>query len=151
METLYAQGRVKAIGVSNLIDHLSELMDFAAVKPAVNQIEFHPQLQSPESWCKFCNNNGILVQAWAPLMRGQCRQIPVLRRIAEHHHTTPEAICLAWIGSQQIMPLPKSSNAQRIKDNIEALSHTLSASEMDAIRPIDKGQRLGPPLDHFWK
>ena len=151
METLYAQGRVKAIGVSNFsIDHLSELMDFAAVKPAVNQIEFHPQLQSPEL-VQFCNNNGILVQAWAPLMRGQCRQIPVLRRIAEHHHTTPEAICLAWIGSQQIMPLPKSSNAQRIKDNIEALSHTLSASEMDAIKSIDKGQRLGPPLDHFWK
>ena len=150
LERLYSDGQVKAIGVSNFsVEHLKMLMDFTSIMPVVNQIEFHPRLQSPEL-VQFCKVNDILVQAWAPLMRGQCERLPTLNKIALNHRTSPEAVCLAWIKSQRIMSLPKSSHSMRIRSNIQACDLTLSQAEINAISEIDSDHRLGPPLNHFW-
>ena len=151
MELLYKSGWVRAIGVSNFsVAHLTRLMDFATIPPMVNQIEFHPLLQSPEL-VQFCQDHQILVQAWAPIMRGQVNQIPLLNTLAQKYNTTAIAVCLAWIKARKIMSLPKSQNPERIKANIEACALRLSLEDIEAINALDSNHRLGPSLDHFWR
>lgn len=150
MEHIYRSGRARAIGVCNFsIAHLKHLLQTATIPPMVNQIEFHPCLQSP-ALVNFCQSNDILVQAWAPIMRGQAHTLPTLQKIAAHHKTTAAAISLSWIRSAGIMPLPKSQTPERIQANIDALKIILSDDEREQIRTIGKTKRLGPTLEQFW-
>ena len=150
MEALCKSGWVRSIGVSNFsIDHLTALMDIATIPPMVNQIEFHPGHQSP-ALIQFCQDHDILVQAWAPVMRGQAAQIPLLQHLAHKYETTASGICLAWIKARHIMSLPKSQNTARIKANFEAQSLRLDDADLEAINTLDLQNRLGPPRHHFW-
>lgn len=83
LETLYRDGRIKAIGVSNFqIHHLKHLMKETEIKPMINQVEYHPRLTQKELLA-FCTEQGIQLEAWSPLMQGQLLDHPVLQEIAE--------------------------------------------------------------------
>lgn len=150
MELLHAHGRAKSIGVSNFgIEQLESLKTQAKHLPVVNQIEFHPQLQSPEL-VQYCQKNNILVQAWAPLARGEVQHIPEIQSMSEQLKCSPAQLTLAWMRARGIMPIPKSKTPARIDENYAIHSLSLSQDIVEKINALDCGRRLGPEPSHFW-
>lgn len=133
LERLYAEGRVRAIGVSNFMPrHLDALLAGATVTPAVNQIEFHPGYM--QSACvEYCNCHGILVEAWSPIGRGRVLDDPLILSIAAAHGRSAAQVCLRWAVQHGIVPLPKSTNAGRMSQNLDIFDFELTDSEMRAI------------------
>ncbi len=150
LEKLQRSGRIKAIGVSNhLREHLEELLASAEIVPAVNQIEFHPRLQS-RALVEFCQEKGIVVEAWSPLMQGgEVLRDPVLKEIARAHGKTVAQVILRWILQAGVVAIPKSAREERVRENADIFDFALSESEMAAIRGLDRGQRVGPDPASF--
>ncbi|VTR52560.1 aldo/keto reductase [Sphingobacterium thalpophilum] len=136
LEHLYKQGKVKAIGVSNFPKpYLEKLLETAEVIPAVNQIEFHPgHLQ--EETVELCKAHDILVQAWSPLGSGRILQDETLSALATSKHTSVGQICIQFALAQGILPLPKSTNPENIKRNLDMDSFELSAEDLDTISKL---------------
>jgi len=149
MEEIYAAGKVKAIGVSNfLIHHLQDLLPKAKIKPAMDQIEFHPRLQQKPLQA-FLSQHDIALTAWAPLMRGQVLEIPELREIAGRCKHTASQVVLRWMIQKKIVTIPKSVTPARIEENARLYDFELSASDIAKIDALDANQRLGPDPDNF--
>ncbi len=122
--------------------HLEELLSFAEVKPAVDQYEFHPWLQQP-ALKEFCWNNGITVQAWAPVMRGRVKDVPELIDIAQRHGKTAAQVSIRWILQSGVTTIPKSVHEQRIIENADVYDFTLGEDEMGIIDSLDRDHRIG--------
>jgi diketogulonate reductase-like aldo/keto reductase len=156
LETLLADGKVRAIGVSNfMVDHLTKLLERATVVPAVNQIELHPYFQQPEVQ-DFGAEHGILTQAWSPIggitfyrdgSHGSTLDDPVIGDIARAHGKTPAQVMLRWGLQHGRSVIPKSTKPSRIAENIDVFDFELSADEMAAIDGLDTGRRGGPEPD----
>lgn len=133
MEELQDEGLIRSIGVSNFWpEHLEELLNTAKVPPAVNQIEYHPGYQQT-TVVDYCQRQNIALQAWSPLARGRFQDHPLLNEIAGKHGKTVSQIILRWTVQQGLLPLPKSSRPQRIKENIDIFDFELSRDEMSAV------------------
>ena len=133
LEELYNQGKIKAIGVSNFLEHhLEPLFKTAKIKPMVNQIEFHPGMLQKEI-VEFCKKHDILVEAWAPFSNGEVLNNPVLKEIADKYEKTVAQITLRWIMQKDIVPLPKSVTPERIKSNLEVFDFEISQQDVDRI------------------
>lgn len=149
-EKLYADGRVRAIGVSNFQPaHLERLMDAATVVPAVNQVELHPYLQQAELR-EFDTKNGIATEAWSPLAKGgSLLGDPVVAELAVKHSRTPAQIVLRWHLQLGNVVIPKSVTPSRIEENFDLFGFTLTEEELDSLTPLDRGERTGPDPDTF--
>lgn len=133
LEELYKQGKVKAIGVSNFLGHhLDPLLKIAKIKPMVNQIEIHPGMLQEET-VKFCEENNILVEAWAPFSNGQIFNNPVLKEIADQYKKSVAQISLRWVIQKGIIPLPKSVTPERIKNNLDVFDFEIKAQDVEKI------------------
>ena len=153
LETLLADGKVRAIGVSNfMVDHLTRLLEKATVVPAVNQIELHPYFQQRDVQA-LNGERGILTQAWSPIggitfyrdgQHSSTLQDPVIGRIATGHDKTPAQVMLRWHLQRGRSVIPKSTKPQRIAENIDVFDFDLSTEELAAIDALDTGQRGGP-------
>ena len=146
LEELYAEGKVKAIGLSNFLPHhIEELMESTKVKPMVNQIEFHPgwaQLEISE----YCQKNDIVVEAWSPLGRKAVLDNEVLKGIGEKHGKKTAQVCVRWILQHGILPLPKTVNPGRMAENADVFDFELSAEEMKIIDGLkDLGGQCARP------
>ena len=149
LEEALAAGKVRSIGVCNFMrHHLLALLDVARVVPMVDQYECHPWLQQP-GLRQFCETNGIVVEGWAPLMRGRVNDVPLLKMIAEAHDGTPAQVALRWSLQHGMVVIPKSVHGARIVENAGALAFELADEEMAAIDALDKGKRLGRDPDHM--
>ncbi len=149
LEEIYASGRAKAIGVSNFMQHhLEELLSFANVTPAVNQFEHHPFLQQP-GLVKFCQDNGIAVTAWAPIMKGRVMNVPELVAIGKKYGKSPVHVTLRWMLQRDVITIPKSARKDRIQTNADLYDFELTAADIAAINALDKGGRIGPDPDNF--
>jgi len=150
MERISRSGRAKAIGVCNhLIPHLDELLRSAEVFPAVNQIEFHPYLQS-EPLLEYCQGKKIQVEAWSPLMQGGAvLRDPVITDIARVHGKSTAQVILRWIVQRGIVTIPKSTRLERIVENSEIFDFVLTDAQMSAIGARNRGHRVGPDPLHF--
>ena len=156
LETLLADGKVRAIGVSNfMVEHLTTLLDRATVVPAVNQIECHPYFQQRDVQ-DFGAEHGILTQAWSPIggitfyrdgSHGSTLEDPVIGDIATAHGKTPAQVMLRWGLQHGRSVIPKSTKPSRIAENIDVFDFELSADEMAAIDGLDTGRRGGPEPD----
>jgi len=157
LETLLADGKVRAIGVSNfMVDHLTSLLDKAAVVPAVNQIEVHPYFQQRQVQA-FGAAHGILTQAWSPIggitfyrdgSHGSTLEDPVIGQIAEGHGKSPAQVMLRWHLQEGRSVIPKSTKPHRIAENFDVFDFDLTDSEVAAIDALDTEQRGGPePTD----
>ncbi|ALE92204.1 oxidoreductase [Arthrobacter alpinus] len=143
LETLYAQGRVRAIGVSNFEpEHLHQLLDACDVVPAVNQIELHPWLQQRQLRALHAEL-GIATQAWSPLARGGLLDDPGLALMSATHERSVAQIVLRWHIQSGHLAIPKASSAARISENLRVFDFALSTAEMDTIAAMDRGQRAG--------
>lgn len=149
MEQIQAAGKARAIGVSNfLIDHLDQLAETATVMPSINQIEFHPHLQSADL-VSYCADRGIVVEAWSPLKHGQIIGDPELEVIAEAHGVTVAQVVLRWMLQRGVVTLPKSITPSRIAENKDLYGFALTEEEVAAIDAMDRGERVGPDPGDF--
>jgi diketogulonate reductase-like aldo/keto reductase len=156
LETLLADGKVRAIGVSNfMVDHLSRLLEHATVVPAVNQIEVHPYF-AQQKVQDFGAEHGILTQAWSPIggitfyrdgSHGSTLADPVIGDIATTHGKTPAQVMLRWGLQHGRSVIPKSTKPNRIAENFNVFDFELSADEITAIDGLDTGRRGGPEPD----
>jgi 2,5-diketo-D-gluconate reductase A len=144
LESLYNDGRVRAIGVSNFLsEHLQRLVDTAAVLPAINQIELHPALQNRET-VSANDRFGIATQAWSPLAQGAVLQEDTIVGIAARIGHTPAQVVLRWHLQHGRMIIPKSTTPIRIAENIALFDFELSDQDMGAIDALDRDRRTGP-------
>ncbi len=133
MERLYREGRIKAIGVSNFMPrHLEELARTAEIMPMVDQIEFHPGWMQKDC-TSYCAEKGIVVEAWAPLIKGEVLANGFLAEIAARHSCSPAQVVLAWVLACGVLPLCKSQTPSRIAENLAAESIVLAPEEVAAI------------------
>ena len=148
METLYREGKVRAIGVSNFQPaHLDRLLQTAEVTPAVNQVELHPWLQQQELR-KIHDDLGIRTEAWSPLGRGHVLADPVVQACAAEHRRTPAQVILRWHIQLGNIAIPKASSEARIRENLDVFGFELSGRDMEALAGLDRGQRTGSHPDN---
>ncbi|PJN89461.1 aldo/keto reductase [Bacillus sp. mrc49] len=149
LETLYKEGKVKAIGVSNFqIHHLEDVIEAADVKPMVNQVECHPRLTQKELQA-FCKEQGIQLEAWSPLMQGELLDNETLQAIATKHGKSVAQIILRWDLQNGIVTIPKSTKEHRIVENSSVFDFELTDEEMTQIDGLNQNHRVGPDPDNF--
>ncbi len=156
LEQLLADGRVRAIGVSNFMrEHLDRLLQSATVVPAVNQIEIHPFFSQPDVLAANAAH-GIVSQAWSPIggitfyrdgQGGSTMDDPTIAGIAASHGRTPAQVMLRWHLQQGRSAIPKSTRPQRIAENFGVFDFELGEAELAAITALDRGVRRGPEPD----
>ncbi|HEY8985156.1 MAG TPA: aldo/keto reductase [Streptomyces sp.] len=149
-EKLYADGRIKAIGVSNFHpQHLERLIAETSVIPAVNQIELHPHLQQ-RVLREVHAEQGIATEAWSPLGQGKgLLEVPAIIAIAQKHGRTPAQVVLRWHLQLGNVVIPKSVTPSRIKENIEVFDFSLDDEDLAAISALNEDRRIGPNPDEF--
>jgi methylglyoxal/glyoxal reductase len=149
MEEIYGSKKARAVGVSNfMIHHLQDVIAAGRIVPAANQSEYHPFLQSADLY-KFCNENGIQLEAWAPLVQGQGMSHPTIKRIADKHSKSPAQVLLRWDLQKGVVTIPKSVHRERIEANANIFDFVLDAEDMSAIDAMEQGKRIGPDPDRF--
>jgi diketogulonate reductase-like aldo/keto reductase len=149
LETLYRDGKIKAIGVSNFqVHHLEKLLAETEIVPVINQIELHPKLSQKELR-EFCAKHDIKIQAWSPLMQGQLLNHPVVLGIAEKHGVSAAQVILRWDVQQEILLVVKSVKPERMQSNAAIFDFTLSDEEMTALNTLNEDWRVGPNPDTF--
>ena len=144
MEELYEEGRVRAIGVSNLnIGRLVDLSMHNRITPHVNQVEIHPFYQQNKA-IKEMKELGVQPQGWAPFAEGRNNLFrhPVLTEIGKQYGKTPAQVVLRWNVERGVAVVPKSSNAKRIEENYAVWDFSLSEDDMKKIAALDEGKEL---------
>lgn len=139
MEELYQQGKIRAIGVSNFHpDRIMDLMIHNKITPAVNQIEVNPFQQQIETQ-KFFEDNGVMVEAWAPFAEGRNNifQNELLLSIAAKHNKSVAQVILRWLAQRGIIALAKTTRKERMIENISVFDFELDAEDMAAITTLD--------------
>lgn len=154
-------GILRSIGVANFNSMLLyDVLRYARVRPAVNQIEHHPYLAQP-ALVRMCQDNGVAVTAYSSfgpqsfLELGNKRALgvgPLLGHatvvaVAERHARTPAQVLLRWATQRGVVVIPKSNNAERLAQNLDSTGFDLAGEELEAISALDKGLRFNDPAD----
>ncbi|MGI6175877.1 MAG: aldo/keto reductase [Christensenellales bacterium] len=143
-ERIYREKRVKAIGVSNFMcAHMEILLDHCEIKPMVNQIECHVMYVNTPI-IRYSQQNGMVMQAWSPLMYGKgLLEDAGLIAIAQKYGRSPAQIALRYLLQLDIVPLPKSVNPARVKENFDIFDFEITKEDMDALRAKNVLRRVG--------
>lgn len=147
LEELYEERKVRSISVDNFTqDRLADFMFWNKVKPAANLLECNPFFQRTDEE-KYLKEQNILMQAWSPLAAGQEDLLNniTIGAIANRHRKTPAQIVLRWLLQRGILPLVKTSNVQRMKENLAVFDFELTEQEMQEIAELDKGHTCFMP------
>lgn len=140
LESIYASGRAKAIGVSNFtVDHLERLIAETEIVPAVNQVELHVDFQQAELRA-FAAEHGVKIEAWGPLGQGKINESSELAAIAAAHGKTVPQTILRWHLDIGNIVIPKSNSRDRMAENFDILDFSLSAAEIATIATLDRGE-----------
>ena len=149
LEKLYKDGRVRAIGVSNFkTHHLKDLLSDAEIKPMINQVEYHPHLTQKELH-DFCLQEGIQLEAWSPLKRGELLEEPTINEIAAKYQKTSAQVILRWNLQNKVITIPKSIKEHRIVENSQVFDFELSQEDMERINGLNKDDRVGSDPDEM--
>lgn len=159
LEELYAAGKIRSIGVDNFTpDKLADFVFWNKVKPAVNLVECNPFFRREDERA-YMESQNILMQAWSPLSAGQNHlfENETLRCIGNAHGKSVAQVVLRWLTQRGIVPIVKSANSQRMKENLSIFDFTLTDVEMEQIAKLDTGhtcfapRQTGPAVDEFLK
>lgn len=159
LEELYAAGKIRAIGVDNFTpDKLADFVFWNKVKPAVDLVECNPFFQREDERA-YMESKDIQMQAWSPLSAGQANLFrnETLCAIAASHQKTAAQVALRWLTQRGIVPIVKSANPQRMKENLSIFDFTLTEAEMRQIAALDTGhtcfapRQTGSAVDDFLK
>ena len=141
-EDLYKMGKVKSIGVCNFKKtHLEELKKTAQVMPMINQIEIHP-LNNKAEMIDYCRDNNIELMAWSPIMRGKLFENEDMIKLSEKYKKSVAQIILRWHIQRGVIPIPKSSNKGRIKENFDVFDFNISNEDMKFINSLNEGDNV---------
>ena len=153
-EHLFETGKVKAIGVCNFkVEHLEELKKTAKIMPMVNQVEIHP-FSTKNNIINYCKDNNIKVVAWSPISRGRVLSNDLMIDLSQKYKKSIVQIVLRWHMQKGVIPIPKSSNENRIKENIDIFDFEISSEDMKAIDSLDEGYDMSvttPPLNTIYE
>jgi len=133
LETLKQDGLVHSIGLCNFRPHhIDALLQHANIKPSVNQIEYHPGYNQPET-VEYCKKNDIKLEAWSPLGNGLLLTHPMLQKIADDHNISVAQVCIRWCIQHDVLPIIKTVSIERMKMNRQVFQFELSTEEMREI------------------
>ncbi|ORX40314.1 NADP-dependent oxidoreductase domain-containing protein [Kockovaella imperatae] len=142
MESLVKEGKIKSIGVSNYgLRHLKEMQEYAKIPPAVNQIELHPWCQQKDI-VSYCQERGIALEAYSPLVQGTRSSDPYLTAIAEECGKSWAQVLIRWSLQRGFIPLPKSDTRSRIIDNTDVFDFELNATQMSQLDSLDRDEHV---------
>lgn len=148
-EELYKAGRIRAIGVSNFMPHhIETLMETAEIMPMVNQLKLCPGITQPET-VAYCKAHGIVVEAYSPFGTGGIFQSAEMKALAEKYGKSIGQICLRWSMQMGYLPLPKSGNAARIKENAEIFDFSLEEADVRMIANLQGYCGEAPDSDNI--
>lgn len=150
-EALYRAGRIRAIGVSNFMPHHIEmLMETAAIQPMVNQLKLCPGI-TQDAAVEYCRARGILVEAYSPFGTGSIFSATEIREIAARYRKSIGQVCLRWSLQMGYLPLPKSGNPARIRENLDVFDFDLSEEDMAKIGSLKGscGEAPDPDATNF--
>ncbi|MEK4145646.1 MULTISPECIES: aldo/keto reductase [Robertmurraya] len=149
LEKIYKEGKVRAIGVSNFnVHHLEDILAVCEVKPAVNQVEYHPHLTQEEVRA-YCEREKIQLEAWSPLKKGQLLNDPTIVEIANKYNKNSAQVILRWDLQNHVVTIPKSITESRIVDNANIFDFTLAEEDMQRISGLNINERTGADPDNF--
>ncbi len=141
MERILADGKARAVGVSNYtVHHLDQLLGECRVPPSVNQVELHPFLYQRDL-LDYCRSHAIQVEAYSPLVKAQRMDHPVLVAIAARHAKTPAQVLVRWSLERGLVVLPKSVHPERISENAKVFDFALAPEDLRALDALDEGYR----------
>lgn len=148
MEKIHASGRAKAIGVSNFtIRHLESFLPEIDILPAVNQVEFNPFLNQRELF-DYCAEKSIVLEAYCPLAHGEKLKDRRVIELAAKYDVSPAQLLLRWLTHQNIVAIPKSTNPERIAQNLDIFGFEISAKDMQVMSSWNENSRYcGDPTD----
>ena len=145
-EELYQSGKIRAIGVSNFLEHHMEaILESATIAPMVDQLELHPQYVQREA-VTYCKDHRIIVEAWSPLIKGRLEH-PLLLELAKKYHKTVAQLLLRWSIQHGFLPLPKASSAERMRENANIFDFMISEEDIEALKALEPMGRTGPHPD----
>lgn len=145
LEDLYAEGKIRAIGVSNFsAERMADIATFNKVVPAVNQVETHLFWQQHElhKWMKKYN---VQHEAWGPLAQHRIKEIienPVVKEIAEKYGKTPTQVALRYTVQRGIVVIPKTTSKARMKENLNLFDFSLTEEEVEKLKVLDEDKSL---------
>jgi len=149
LEKLYADKKIRAIGVSNFQPaHLEKLIEASSIVPVINQVELHPALQNREVIAAN-TKHGIVTEAWSPLAQGAMLTDGTILAIAEAHKVTAAQVILRWHLQEGRVIIPKSVTPSRIAANLDLFGFELTSDELASIDALDRDGRTGPHPDQF--
>jgi diketogulonate reductase-like aldo/keto reductase len=149
LQYLYEKKLVKAIGVSNFLEHhIDDILKTKGIVPMVNQVEFHPYAVQP-NLLDYCKKHNIRFEAWTPLMKGKVNEIPVITEIAKKYDKTPIQIVLRWDLQKDVVTIPKSVHKDRIVSNAQIFDFELTPEDIKKIDSLDRSERIGAHPDTF--
>jgi len=150
LETIYKSGKARAIGVSNFnIERLQDIHKHGSIKPAVNQMEFHPLCQEVDIK-NFCDEHDIYLEAWSPLGGGSVLKDPRLQQIADKYNKSVAQVILRWDLQRGIITIPKSVHEERIVQNADVYDFELNEDDIEEINGLDTDKRSLWYGDFFW-
>ncbi len=130
MEDSYKQGKIRALGLSNFLPyHAENIMSHCEIMPSVAQLEFHAG-HTQAFALEYYRSRKILLQAWSPIGRGRVLDDVLIRELAEKYRVSPVQVCLAFCLHENVMPLPKASTPERLRENMAAQSITLEREDV---------------------
>ncbi len=145
MEQLYSEGKIRALGLSNFLPyHADNIINNCDVKPSVAQMEFHPGYTQTFA-LEYYRRHKIQVQAWSPTARGRVLDDVLLKELAAKYGVSEVQVCLAFCLSEGVMPLPKASSRERLRDNMNAANLIL---EREDIMRLENMPPLGWSGEH---
>ena len=151
LESLYREGRVRAIGVANyLLPFLLEMSEYAGIVPAVNQVEFSPFLFLKDLMER-CEAQGTILQAYTPLLRGRKMDDARLQRMATNYGKTPAQLLLRWAIEHGVSTIPKSAHPDRIRENFGVFDFSISPSDMSAMDSWNENFRVVEDPMMYWQ
>ena len=136
LEDLYKSKKVRAIGVSNFLPHhLNNLLERTSIIPMVIQLEFHPGYMQKAA-VDFSQRLGIQVEAWSPIGRARVLQEPLLMELAEKYQVSVAQICIRFALQCGVLPLPKSSSGERMRQNLDVFGFNIEDDDMHQLMTL---------------
>ncbi|MDO1512987.1 aldo/keto reductase [Maribacter confluentis] len=149
LEYLYNQKRIRAIGVSNFLQHhLEDILEDCTVVPMVNQMEFHPHVVQ-QDLIDFCRAHAIQYESWSPFMQGEVFKLEICNELAKKYAKSVAQVILRYNLQKGIVAIPKSVHTERIRSNADIFEFELSKEDIAYLDSLENGKRTGPDPDNF--
>ena len=147
MEELQKEGKIRGLGLSNFLPHhIKNILENGTVKPVVNQLELHPGYMQ-QAAVQYCKEHGIQMQAWSPIGRRRILEDGLILELAGKYQVSPAQLCLRFLLQNDIIPLPKSSSMERMKQNMDLFHFEISEEDVSRLATMPQAGWSGEHPD----